>query len=204
MHGIFQRRRCKGQSIIESALVIMVMSMICLGVLQVSQLFMAQEVLHNAAASGARAKAVGFNNFMIDKVVRAATIPTAGRITNPVYNHVSNFPAWRENGNTISDLWNRALYSGVSGTAQSGIEVYRIPMYLGANSYGELGGILDYEDWDTVDYPRVRVTSSRMARVTVGQDFPLKFPLHRAFYADDEMRFQSQAEAGHYAEAYLE
>ena len=54
--------------------------MICvifMGIFQVSQLAVAREVLHHAAARGARARSVGFNAFMVQKSVRVAAIPNA-------------------------------------------------------------------------------------------------------------------------------
>ena len=62
------------------------MAFICLaflGMLQVSRVYSAGEVLHYSAACSARARTVGFNRWMVDKVCRVAAIPNAGRLLQP-------------------------------------------------------------------------------------------------------------------------
>ena len=66
----------------------MAVALICLifmGLLQISELFAAREILNHAAARGARARAVGFNWFMVEKAVRVAAIPNAGKMVTPAF-----------------------------------------------------------------------------------------------------------------------
>ena len=51
-------------------------------VLHMEREYSATELQH-AASLGARSRSVGFNDFMVYKVGRAATIANAGRITSP-------------------------------------------------------------------------------------------------------------------------
>ena len=74
-----------GQSLVESCLVIALISFIFMGLFQISRLSAAREVLQHAAARAARARTVGFNAWMVPKVVRVAAIPNAGRMTEPLF-----------------------------------------------------------------------------------------------------------------------
>ncbi len=199
-------RRRAGQSLVESSLVIILLCFLLLGALQVSQLYAARQVTDQAASLTARARAVGLNDFMVYKAGRVATIPNAGRITTPNYQNTSGGPTpwgqWRL-GALVDDMISDRV-KGSPQSAQFAIERSRIPLYLGAESYGQLGAILDYADWDTfagtglVDFGGDSVLSN------VRQDFQLRFPMHRAFYADDEVRLQSRAEMDSHYSLYLE
>ena len=65
----------RGQALIESCLAIIVLCLVFAGLFQISQLFAAKEILDYSASRGARAKAVGFNEWMVRKVARVAAIP---------------------------------------------------------------------------------------------------------------------------------
>ena len=54
-----------GQSIIESSITVALISILFFGLVQMALLFTAKEVVTYAANKGARARTVGFNNFMI-------------------------------------------------------------------------------------------------------------------------------------------
>lgn len=166
-----------GQSLIESCLVIAVLCVLFFGMVQMSRLFVAGEIIDFAAARGARAKAVGFNDFMIYKVVRVATIANAGPMKTP----------------------------GFSGS-QFRVERRQIPLYLGAEYKGRLKAILDYEDWETVEDPEVRMASLDPPEVAVRvrQYYPLKVPMHRMFFADDNMWLESRMGTGGRFEGSLE
>jgi len=79
-----RRVRCAGQSVLESGLVIVIAALLGFGLLQVAQLMIAKGVLTYAAAAGARARTVGFNDFMVEKVIQVAAIPTAGAREYPI------------------------------------------------------------------------------------------------------------------------
>ena len=93
-------------------------SLVFFTVLQLSQIFSAQEVLDYAAGRGARAKAVGLDDFMVHKTVRIGSIPNAGRMEWPV---VAGGPA-----------------------ATQELESSRIPFYLGATAIGAFVGEFNF------------------------------------------------------------
>ena len=159
-----------GQTLVESCIVIILISLIFFGILQLSQIFAAQEVLDYAAGRGARAKTVGLNDFMVHKTVRIGSIPNAGLLEWP---DVPGGPA-----------------------DQYEVESSRIPFFLGAQSYSELRPILHYTNWHSVTYDvDVDPISSGMdiLRVRAEQDYPLWVPFHRAFYAGDTIEMEGNA-----------
>ena len=170
-----------GQALIESCLVIILISLVFFTVLQLSQIFSAQEVLDYAAGRGARAKAVGLDDFMVHKTVRIGSIPNAGRMEWPV---VSGGPA-----------------------ATHELESSRIPFYLGATREIELDPILDYTHWDTITHDvslESPASGVDILRVRAQQDYPLWAPFHRAFYADDSIEMEGNAVIGNHFSLYME
>ena len=216
-----------GQSLIESCIVIVILCLVLFGSLQVSQIFMAREILDHAAVCGARAKAVGFNEFMVQKTIRVAAIPLAGQMTqpSPVYS-----PRVIQQPHSIDRAWRRALsYRGSS--AQVADEYVAIPFYLGSGNWGEAAGYLDYQ----LDYlnkygwtyaagsltktPNINqsVTLRNLVNTTYPQDdnvavtvhvqhdFPLNFGLHRAFFqGQDDLMLKGQATIESHYKLYLE
>lgn len=69
----------RGQAMVETVLAVIFITFVFLGLFQVSQLLSARIMLDHAAARAARAKAVGFNDFMCLKTARVAMLPVAGR-----------------------------------------------------------------------------------------------------------------------------
>ncbi len=191
-----------GQAMIESAAMMVLITFIFLTVFQMSQLFAAKEITHHAASAGARAKAVGFNDFMTWKVVKAAMIPNAGRMVTPEVDRTPFPDALYREG--VGASWDYATNAGTTPRSNSiGVEMSRIPEFLGTIDWNQVSGILDYEDWNTVSWP---VTSEvgDVVSVRVRQRYPLKMPFHRAFYADDEIDLRSRAWQGNHANIYLE
>ena len=183
-------------------MVIFLMSFIFMGLFQVSQLHMANEVMINAAAAGARSKAVGFNDFMLYKVVNVATIPNAGRMENPTPTSIS-LPSYSTD-RAMASYWNSALANDNPGNPQTALEISSIPLYLGTDSWGGLPGVLDYEDWDTVRHPYVFGDGEGALQVSVRQDFPMDIPLRRAFYRDDDVRVERNATHGDFGAIFLQ
>ncbi|MEI6149772.1 MAG: TadE family protein [bacterium] len=170
-----------GQSLIESCLVLIIVCLAFFGVFQISQLFARQEVLHYAAARGARAKVVGFNQFMVFKTIRVGAIPNVGRLINPI--------------------------SDGGPAAQHAVEAARIPLYMGTEDASELDPILDYQDWDTaqdVSWPLVSAFGDGTLRLRVGQQVPLRYPFHRAFYAADSMDMTGESWMDNHYTLYLD
>jgi len=193
-----------GQSLIESVIVVMVACFIFMGLFQLSQLFASHEFLNYSAARGVRARAVGFNDFMVWKTARLGAIPNAGKMISPEYN--PPVPAWSTD--TPADLWNAWLYGMQSATysPQFAIERSRMPLYLGADWLGQLPPILDYEDWDTLEIGDPVLNSmAGTVSMTVRQFVPLRVPLHQMFITGDSVELSShEITMENHSQIYLE
>jgi len=177
------------------------MGLICLvfmGFFQVSQLLAAREILAHAAARGARAKTVGFNRWMISKVVRVAAIPNAGRLLVPDFENES--PALRAAlaAAPPGRVWDAVVRGGLApSTAQVDLERARIPEYLASRNRPQSQHVLDYAGWDGIGLSDLSAPAPDDAvplnHIRVRQDVPLWLPLHRAFYAEDTVRLHGDA-----------
>lgn len=176
--GVRRLDRRQGQSLIESCLVLALVCLVFFGLFQVSRLFAAKEVLQYAAERGARAKTVGFNRFMVHKTVRIGAIPNAGRMLNPG--------------------------PGGGPAREHAAESARIPLYLGAEYWGRLDAILDYEDWDSIDVPPVSSLGNGTLSLTLEQEYPLRSPFHRAFYAADSVPLRAEVLLDEHYPLYLD
>lgn len=162
--------RKSGQATPESCLVIALLSLVLFGILQVARLAVARETLDYAAAAGARARTVGFNDFMIHKVVRVANIPNAGAMETPALE--------RNTGGAGRPAARRGLDPRPArhpGGRSMSSNAPRIPLYLAAEHGGQLPAILDYEDWDELRYS-VSQPADPSIRVDTRQDVPLYLP----------------------------
>ena len=141
-------RRRKGQSMIETVIVVIFLSLTFLWLFQYANLFTTKLVLTHAAARAARARAVGLNELMVWKSSRVATIPVAGKCLS--------------------------TFGDDSLTPEQ--EVARIPEFLAAYSYADARGYLDYELWP-VTYTEVNETGINGGTVeaTVTQEHPRLF-----------------------------
>lgn len=177
------------------------MCFVFLGVFQLSQIFAAKEFLSYSAARGVRAKTVGFNKFMVWKTMRVGVIPNAGTMTSPLF--VPPTPTWGTG--TPADLWATWLKAlrETPPSAQGAVEQSRIPLYLGADWAGQLQPILDYSDWDTVSTPNPVEELSGMVSARVSQDYPLRVPMHTAFYAGDSIELFGEARMENHHSLYL-
>lgn len=77
-------RAHRGQAMLETALAAIFITFIFLGIFQLTQMVSARILLDHAAARAARARAVGFNDFMCLKSARVAIIPVAGKRVWPL------------------------------------------------------------------------------------------------------------------------
>jgi len=186
---------------LESFGVIMLCCMILFGMVQLVLMFTATEIVQYAADASARARAVGFNRFMVYKVNRVATIPNAGLMTQPERRAMGNADAWAER--SAGESFFTSLRSNPRSSQYWEIEEPSIPLYLGAEQDAHLSGILDYEDWDTVGSPSVSLSGS-MIQVRLNQTYPLRMPLWRAFTGRDEIRIEREARLANHAELYLQ
>ena len=64
---------------VESVLVMLVILLVFLSLFNISDQIRAKLLVENAAAKCARARAVGYNDFMLMKIARLSTMPAAGK-----------------------------------------------------------------------------------------------------------------------------
>ena len=114
--------RRAGQAMVESILVLALLCLVFFAVYEYANLLTAHTVLDYAAARAARARAVGFNDFMVTKTVRVATLATAGRCL-------------------VTDDAGRSLSTGAL--------VSRMGSYLERETEADVRGVLDFELWDS-------------------------------------------------------
>lgn len=69
----------RGQAMLETVLAVLFITVVFLAVFQFAHMVTVKILLDHAAARAARAKAVGFNDWMCLKSARVAMIPVAGR-----------------------------------------------------------------------------------------------------------------------------
>jgi hypothetical protein len=187
-----------GQAILETCLAMLLICLLFAGLVQVSQLFAARDILQHAATSGARAKTVGFNQWMVEKVIKVAAIPNSGKMLAPSFTHSAALTA-RIQDSTHTGLWDYVV-GATPSSEQYAIERARIPAYLGSWNRGRAAYELDYERWHDggggdgdpsikwkVDGNMIGVSGSPMVNVKVSQNYPLWTNWHEAFYAGDSV-----------------
>lgn len=111
----------RGQAILETVLAVFFVTLIFLGLFELSLKLNKRIVLDYAAQRVARAKAVGLNDYMCRKTARVATISIAGE-----------------------RLWPEKSESYLYNTA---VDLGRIPIYLESEHEARASAILDYEFW---------------------------------------------------------
>ena len=201
-------RSKRGQSLIESCLVIAVVSILLMGMVQLSQIIAAKEILRHAAMRGARAKTVGLNRFMVSKVIDVAGIPNAGPMLEPGF-YINENPWLQDLVNTESPgvVWDRAL-AATPSSPQYPLEKARIPEYLGSETRAQARYILDYEDWDDITHTASSSGGNsgggQTLNVRTMQAFRLWVPMHHAFYADDSVDLEGEARMESHSSLYMD
>lgn len=192
-------KRKDGQSLVETCIILVFLCLIFFGLLELSRLTAAKEILEYAASCGARARAVGFNPFMVHKVVRVASIPNAGPLLQPAVAPTPIAPVFQ--AQRPGDAWMMALRAQPR-SPQLPVEVSRIPLFLGAETYGQLPAILDYARWEEI---RHAVFDLRAPQVTVHTDQPLdiQMPLLRLFIGEQRIRLEGRADLENHYPLYL-
>ena len=128
-----------GQAMLETVLAVFFITLMFLAVFQVAHMVTTKILLDHAAARAARARAVGFNDWMCLKSARAAMIPVAGPRTWPV----------------AEDGERRAASL--------------VPIYMETENESMARGILDYERWPYMDYAlKSGIGSEVESRVALG------------------------------------
>lgn len=165
---------------VESCLVMALLCLILFGILQVVYVVAARNVINYSAVATARAASVGMNDFMLTKVKRYTTIPTAGPVITP-----SGFEKVRPEGEFAGDMLMNSMsrkkrIRSPLGDYEVGIkEAYHL---AGVASHSQL---LDYENWQHEE-SRVQGSYIRdgdgLISLTVEQYVPLSLPFARLFF----------------------
>jgi len=213
-----QRERA-GQAIIEACFAIGIICLLFFGMLQVSLLFAAREVLSHSAARAARAKTVGFNRFMVSKVAHVAAIPNAGRMLVPDIDASDPVLLELVTERTPGVLWDTVLTEEdatlgpiTPRTLQADVEMSRIPDYLYSVNWPTARRILDYQNWDPTEPNGIRVDLpvsagiDSLLTVTISQRVPMRIPLHRTFYApeDDNVHMEATTRIEKHYDLYID
>ena len=112
------RRLRRGQAAVETVLAVLIVTSVFLVLFRLSHMLTGKILLEHAAMRVARARAVGFNDFMCRKAARVSVIPVAGR-----------------------RLWPA---EGEFGDSQ---EAARVRTYLESPDDARARGLLEYENW---------------------------------------------------------
>ena len=107
---------------VETVLAVLVVSFMFFVLFSLSHLLTGKILVEHAAMRVARARAVGFNDFMCVKTARVAVIPVAGK-----------------------RLW------PVDDSFTTANELARVRTYLESPDAPRANGLLDYEYWHTMD-----------------------------------------------------
>ena len=118
-HGAGGGRARPGQAMIETVLAVLVITFVFLVLFRLSHMLTGKILLEHAAMRVARARAVGFNDFMCVKAARVATIPIAGK-----------------------RLW------PLDDDFGYGQELARVRTYLESPDGPRARGLLEYEGWN--------------------------------------------------------
>ncbi len=140
----------RGQSLVESVFVILLLCLCFLAFFQYAHLFACKTILNHAATRAARARTVGFNRWMVEKSALVAAIPASGdRLTPPPAGLAPAVLAALQ-GNRVGEVWDRALITPAY-SAGSQIELARIPDFMDSVNAPTSQDILDYELWERTD-----------------------------------------------------
>ena len=181
-----------GQAYLESLLAVLAVLAALFGGLQTALLFGERVVLRHAAARAARARAVGFNDWMAGKAARVAAIPVSGRLR-------------------AAEL---GLGDAVAADGGAALERGRIPSYLAAENQARAEWILDYDEWHGGRFGNAETAAGAGGGVLeyrVRHDAPVEMPLGPFFVPaarPDEtglhrLRIRGVGVAPDHADAYL-
>jgi len=134
---------------IESVFIIILTSLVFLALFQYANLFASKIILTHAAARAARCRSVGFNEWMVMKSARVASIPAAGKRITPTFAGVDPAITAALQNNRVGDIWDLALKSNTRSPG-SMLERGRIPDYMDSVNQPTADQLLDYEYWDTL------------------------------------------------------
>ena len=173
--------RRSGQAMIESTFVIILACLCFFGIFQYANLFASKAILSHAATRAARARAVGFNYWMVEKSARVAAIPASGKRLTPAFAGIDPAITAALGRNRVGEIWDLALRSNTRSPGAQ-LELGRIPDYMDSVNNPTSENILNYELWDAlsvdIDEPvNLDGTTPGTLRVTVRQRHPLLIAL---------------------------
>ena len=203
-----------GQAALETFIVVLVVCVLLFGLLQTAVVFSGREVLHHAAARAARARAVGFNDWMAFKAMRVASIPNSGRMLEPAFTPLQASTPYGGNPSPGA-AWDAAMTAVPGMSERAALERVRVPAYLASDNHARAGYVLDYAEWQRGSFQeseRASAFGMGTLRYRVEQDFPLTMPFSPFVFpfarpdADGNGRvaISGEAEAGQHASLYLE
>ena len=143
--------RKRGQAMVESTIALVVVLIVFLALFNLADLIRAKLLVENAAVKCARARAVGYNDFMLKKIARLATMPAAGQCY------------------TASDTGD--------GTLTRSERYVRIGDYLASEYEEQAEAILDFEHWRNGDTAVAASQAGTPATATVTQRRPRLFDI---------------------------
>jgi len=195
------RRNRSGQALLESFGIIILLCLILFGVVQYVLMLTATEVMQYSADAAARARAVGLNPFMVEKVALVAGIPNAGAMEVPSQQTYGNANAWstRSPGSSFY----ASIRQNPSSSQYWQIERYHIPLFLGAENHSRMYGILKYEDWEDIQRPSYVGIPGQTAGVVMRQEYSLRMPFVGAYSDNDHIDLRREARLADHAELYL-
>jgi len=119
--AVMRQGRRNGQAMVETVVVMFFLCLVFFLVYEYANLLNARTVIDYAATRAARARAMGFNDFMVTKTVRVATAGVAGECLSKTFED--------------DDLSTDNIVS-------------RMGSYLETEHEADAKGILDFELWD--------------------------------------------------------
>jgi hypothetical protein len=179
--GIFiaMRRNCKGQALLESALMMVLFAFICFGMMQVILKINAEQVHQWGLYGGSRARVVGYGDPGVQKMFLVGNILNSGEMYAPSY--------------------------GWPAVTQSSYEMEYIPRYLGPGPVYN-NERLDYRYWPNL--PTMTPAGvGDIYTATSEQEYPLEIarmiPLLETSFGTDTATLQSDLNMDNHYPLYL-
>lgn len=171
-----RQRRQRGQSLIETVIGVMILSLVFFGAVQVAYLYIAQLIAHHTAFVTARSYSVGFNNDIVERAKEVGSIGLAGPITMP------------------------AEYTSYNMLQLGAVEPDLIATHVQNKGYS-----VYYSYWSRVykDVPLVEVDGVVPVTIRV-YDYPANMPMHGAYMDRDAVDIESTVHVPDYAAYYLQ
>ena len=141
--------RKRGQAMVESTISLIVVLLVFLALFNLADLIRVKLLVENAAVKCARARAVGYNDFMLRKIARLSTMPASGKCL------------------TAADTG--------EGTLSRSARYARIGDYLMSEYEEQADAILDFEYWQNYDTAISASQAGSPATATVVQRRPRMF-----------------------------